>query len=192
MVKKKIAIIFGIIALIAIISSGTITYFTAEGSATNVITSAKFSIDLIEKSKNSKGIEIPFEDVDRVMPGAECSKIVTVKNNGSVDLYARISVSNIIVLSDGTENDVTGSDDFVIDYNTEKWTEKDGYWYYNEPVKPGEESLPLFTTVGFSEGMGNEYQSGKLIVKVVVDSVQTRHNGTSALDAEFPKGGESK
>ena len=192
MVKKKIAIIFGIIALLAIISSGTITYFTAEGSATNVITTGKFVIDLNEKSKGTDGIDIPFTDVDGVMPGNSKSKIVTVMNNGTIESYVRIAVSKILVLADGTENDVSDLKYFDIDFNTEKWTEKDGYWYYNDPLKPDEETVPLFTTVKFSEEMNNDYQGSKLTVRVTIDAVQAKNNGTSALDAEFPKGGESE
>ena len=191
MVKKKIAILFGIIALIAIISSGTITYFTAEGSATNVITSGRIVIDLVEKSKGVDGVEIPFEDVVGVVPGTSYSKIVSVKNDGDSDSYVRISLKNTVEMADGSKVDATGSADFTFDFNNEKWTYKDGYWYYNDPLKPGAETEPLFTSVAFGSGIGNEYKNSKLTVSVIADAAQVRNNGTSALEAEYPKGGES-
>ena len=50
-------------------------------------------------------------------------------------------------------------------------------------MKPGEETEPLFTKVSFGADLGNEYMEAHVEIKVDAQSVQSRNNGTGALDA---------
>ena len=61
--KKKIAIICSIIAVLAIVSIGSLAYFTAEDTATNVITTGGIQIELVERAGEGDELK-PFEDVD--------------------------------------------------------------------------------------------------------------------------------
>lgn len=185
--KKKLLILSLIVACLAIIASGTLAYFTAEDTAHNVITSGGVDITLEEWAEDPDGGEtlIPFENVTGVMPGAEVSKIVTVKNTGASDAWIRVKADVSITLAEG----VTGEVDLSllkIDYNTEFWTlnEDDGYWYYNTYTKPGEVTEPLFTTVTFDVSMGNLYQNSSASVDVSAQAVQTANNGETVMEAQ--------
>lgn len=182
--KKKLFLSAGLTICAAIAATGTLAYFTAEDTAHNVITSGYIDIELEEwsepPSKNNDGI--PFENVSGVMPGAEISKIVTVKNIGNADAFIRIKVDLDVALA----SNVSGTPNLnlvYIDYNTKDWTEKDGYWYYNEVLSTDEITSPLFTTVKFDEGMGNMYQNSIAYVDVSAQAVQCANNGDTVMDA---------
>ena len=70
-----------------------------------------------------------------------------------------------------------------MDINTEKWTEKDGWYYYNEKLAPGEATEPLFTEVSFAAEMDNVYQESKLKLDIMANGTQTAHNGETVLQA---------
>lgn len=180
--KRKIVVIALIVALVAVLAVGTAAYFTAEDTATNVITSGSVSIKLHEMAKTDDGELKPFENGQGVMPGSVVSKIVTVENTGSGTAWVRISVEKSIELSEGREGE-TDLGLISFDLNTESWTEQDGYYYYNTALAAGEETAPLFTAVTFSTGMGNLYQGSTALVSVRAQATQTANNGDSALTA---------
>ena len=179
--KKGIALIVVIISLIAMGISGTMAYFTADSTATNVITAGNIDICLVEMQKTDEGLR-PFENKDGVMPGEEISKIVTVKNIGDNDAYIRVQVEKTITLA----GDAAGSADLSLlscDINTDYWTYREGYYYYNKLLAAGEETTPLFTEVVFSKNMGNLYQGCKAQIDVNAQAVQVKNNGTDVLEA---------
>ena len=187
MKKWKIIALSTVLACLAIVASGTLAYFTAQETAHNVITSGGVDIQLIEQSRNEDGSLVPWEDVDGVMPGAEISKIVTVENTGASDAWVRVKVDKTITLAEG----VDGTPDLslvVLDINPTDWTEQDGYYYYNDPLAPGDTTPPLFTTVTFDPKMGNDYQGSTAHIDVQADAVQVANNGETVLDAQgWPK-----
>lgn len=184
--KWKIAALCAVLACLAIAATGTLAFFTASETAHNVITSGGVAIDLIEQSRDETGRLTPWQDVDGVMPGAEVSKIVTVQNTGASDAWVRLRVETSIELSRPQPGDAKGAPApslLVLNINTADWTEKDGYYYYNQPLKPGQTTTPLFETVTFDAAMGNEYQGSAFSVDVFAQAVQVANNGTSALTA---------
>lgn len=67
--------------------------------------------------------------------------------------------------------------------NEADWTEKDGFYYYKEALKPGEVTEPIFTAVTFKSDMGNEYQNATATVDIAAQAVQSANNGENALEA---------
>lgn len=184
--KKKLCVISLLVICLAIAAYGTSAYFTHEETATNVITSGSIKVELQEWSDTGNGL-VPFEDIDGVLPGMEISKIVQVKNNGGQSAWVRVSADKGIQLAEGVTGDVDLS---LISYdlNTEFWTEKDGFYYYNTILQPNEVSEPLFTKVIFSTTMSNMYQNSKAVIDVTAQATQVANNGTCALDAAgWPK-----
>ena len=182
--KKKLFLSAVLTICAAIAATGTLAYFTAEDTAHNVITSGYIDIELEEwsepPSENNDGV--PFENISGVMPGAEISKIVTVKNIGDAGAYIRVKVDLDVVLAEN----VSGTPNLnlvYIDYNTKDWTEKDGYYYYNGAVEPGKETKPLFTKVTFDKDMPNAYMNAKIEIDVHAQAVQSRNNGNGPLSA---------
>ena len=180
--KRKVLVISLIAALLAICALGTSAYFTDRGTAKNIITTGGVKIDLIETAAID-GENVPFEDVVGVMPGSEVSKIVEVKNIGESDAYIRVSVEKALALAEGREGGVDLSL-VTLDFNTEAWTEADGYYYYKTALEPGAVTEPLFASVNFDTAMGNIYQNSTAKVDVTAYAVQVANNGDSVMDAK--------
>lgn len=180
--KRKILIIAILIICLAGLTGGTIAYFTAEDTATNVITAGNLSIELVETALDAEGETVPFRDVVGVVPGSQVSKIVRVKNTGDAAAYVRVHVETVIYLAEGKDGQVDLSL-VTVDINTESWTEKDGYYYCNTVVQPGELTPPLFTKVSFDAGMDNRYTESTVKLIVHAQATQWKNNGQSALEA---------
>ena len=185
--KKKVLVTALLVLCLALIGYGTVAYFTADGTARNVITSGKISITLDETAVDATGAVSEFKDVQGVMPGAEISKIVQVTNTGANDAWVRISVDKRIELADGVTGD-PDTDLVTMDLDNEHWTLKEdpdghSYYYYNVALQPGAQTEPLFTTVTFDTSMGNMYQGSVAYIDVYAAAVQTAHNGTTAMEA---------
>lgn len=180
--KRKILVCALIIGVLAVSALGTLAYFTSEDTATNVVTAGNIKIELNERELSDGQAEtVPFEDKINVVPDTAVSKIVTVKNTGNHPAYIRISVDKQIILPDGIE----GEADFSLmetDFNTECWTEKDGYWYYNKSLEAGEETEPLFTGVTFAKDMDNIYQNSTAKLTVKAFGVQSENNGSNPFE----------
>ena len=76
-IKRKAAVISAIAITAALAAYGTAAYFTAEDTATNVITAGNVKIELVERMKSGDDL-VPFENAVGVMPGARVSKIAQV------------------------------------------------------------------------------------------------------------------
>ena len=181
--KKKLLACSLLVIGLSTAAYGTVAYFTHEDTATNVITAGDIQIALQEWTVPEEGGEpVPFEDVIDVLPGAEVSKIVEVKNIGGQTAYIRVAVDKEIRLAAGVE----GTPDtglIACDLNTEYWTEKDGWYYYNAPLNAGDTTEPLFTTVTFEKNMSNLYQNSSAVIRVTAQASQTAHNGDTAIEA---------
>ena len=177
--KRKLLILSVLAICIATLAAGTLAYFTSEGKAHNVITTGGVEIAVQEWADEEK--QTPFEDVTGIMPGMTVTKIAEIKNTGASDAWVRVKVEkNIKLQGEGTPD--TGLVELT--FNTTDWTEKDGYYYYKEALKPGEVTTPIFTAVTFKPDMGNEYQNATATVDVSAQAVQTANNGDTVMDAK--------
>lgn len=180
--NKSKALSVAVIALtIATIAGGTLAFFTDTETAHNVITSGGVDIDLIEKQKVGNDlVDYPKDTITGVMPATEVSKIVTVQNNDA-KAWVRVAVTKTIELQNGGTSDLA----FIeLDFNEEYWEAHDGYWYYKAPLEMGETTEPLFTTVKFSENMGNEYQNCTVTIDVQADAIQYANMTKDAMETQ--------
>jgi len=176
--KQRIILAAVLVICMAIFATGTLAFFTAEETAYNVITTGILSMDLVEETTG--GEPWPDGGISGAMPGMEVDKVPYVKNDGGIDFWTRISVSVTVTGKGGEEL----SDEYIsLNFDEANWTEKDGYYYYNSAVKPGEETEPLFTKVSFSKDMPNAYMNAQVEIEVNADAVQSRNNGDSAVNA---------
>ena len=173
--KRKILCLSVFAIMLAILGAGTIAYFTAEGRARNVITTGSINITVVEQQKGENGttVEYPKEPITNVMPGAEISKIVTIRNDGKSTAWIRVKVGTEIKLVGEGKADASL---VVLNFDDKNWTEKDGYYYYNKPVGPTESTTALFDTVKFDPRMGNEYQNCTVNINIYAQAVQTANN----------------
>lgn len=189
--KRKLFVCSLIAICLSIAAFGTTAYFSYEDNAKNVITAGNVKIDLLEWSAaEAGGDKVPYENNVTVMPNTELSKIVEVKNIGSQSAWIRVSVEKHIQFAEGIEGEPDLSL-ITLDFDTENWSEKDGYFYYLKELKSGETTEPLFTTVVFSKEMKNKYQKSSAVIDVRAEAVQRVNNGDTAFEAAgWPKIGE--
>ena len=182
--RKKLIAGAVVAICLSLLAYSTSAYFTTEKTATNVITSGNIDIQLQETAMQN-GEEVLFEQYQEkinVMPSQTVSKIVRVKNNGANAAYVRISISKSIELA----KDVQGEPDvslLELDFDSENWTAKGGYYYYNTPLEPGDTTEALFNSVTFSPSMGNMYQNSTAIIEVKAQATQVKNNGASVFEA---------
>ena len=177
--KRKLLNLSVLVICVATLAAGTLAYFTSEGTAHNVITTGGVDITLQEWADEGK--TKPFEDLTGIMPGMTVTKIAEIKNTGASEAWVRVKVEkNIRLAGEGEVN----PDLVELALDTANWTEKDGYYYYNKALKPGEVTAPVFSAVTFNASMGNEYQNATATVDVYAQAVQTANNGKTALNAQ--------
>ena len=177
--KRKLLILSVLAICVAMLAGGTLAFFTSEDKAHNVITTGGVEITLQEWADEAK--TTPFKDLTGVMPNTTVTKIAEIRNTGVSDAWVRVKVEkNIKLQGDGTPD--TGLVELKL--NTVDWTEKDGYYYYNKILKPGEITAPVFTSVSFAADMGDEYQDAAATVDVFAQAVQIANNGDTVLTAQ--------
>ena len=99
--KKKVLVLAALAIAIAIAATGTLAYFTATGTARNVITSGGISIAIEEKTQNGDAlVDFPKEGLQGIMPGTTASKIVRIKNTGPNEAWIRVQIASYITDSD--------------------------------------------------------------------------------------------
>lgn len=188
--RKKLLGVSLIIILLSLAAYGTWAYFAGEARTTNVITTGTIDITLVETTTDADGNQVAFPTtgITGVMPGQSVDKLVTVDNVGTGESWIRASVVSRIVSVDKEALPLTleyadGESVLSFDINDAKWTEKDGYYYYTDPVKANDSTEQLFSQVTFNKAMGNEYQGCTAFVDVVVQAVQVKNNGETVFDA---------
>lgn len=111
--KKKILSIALVVALIAIMVSGTLAYFTAEDKTTNTFTIGSVKIEVYENNQSTPDTAIPFGPltpiVDVAAPADDVSYIdkeVKTKNIGANDAYIRTLIAVPTALLDYVHLDI--------------------------------------------------------------------------------------
>lgn len=194
-IRKKLITSALILLLVAMAGAGTLAYFTAEDTATNVITSGNIDIELQETAELEDGSIVQFQESQErfgVMPGEAVSKIVKVVNTGDNEAYVRLHITKSINLAKGVEGDPDISL-ITMDFNSTNWTfnEADGFYYYNTALAPGAATEALFENVIFDPDMSNMYQGSEATIIVDAQATQVANNGASALEAGgWPNGEE--
>lgn len=179
--KKKWALVAVVAMCCALLGAGSAAFFTASATATNVITSGSVDIRLNEWAAVEPE-RIPFTEVTGVMPGQTVPKYVEVENTGLAPAYVRVRVEKRIDLAEGAQGTADPSL-ITLDLNGTDWTERDGFYYYNRPLAPGERTTYLLTGVTFAGAMGNLYRGCRVTVEVAAQATQVAHNGATALEA---------
>lgn len=182
--KRKLLLLSVMVICIAIAAAGTLAFFNGDATAHNVITTGKVGITVNEYSKYDPDERVKYENNQTgIMPGTTVNKIVVVSGeDGTADAWVRVKFTKSIQLADGKQGEV---DLGLIKLNTgANWIDgKDGWFYYNAPVKANQEAAPALLSVQFDATMGNTYQGATATVDVLAQAVQCANNGTSAQTA---------
>ena len=174
--KRFLIYISVLIMTVSLLAGGTLSYYTTTVEAVNVVTTGNVSLKIHETIDT--GAEFPEAGVV-VMPGDTVSKIVKAENTGTTALYLRIEL-----VKDVNDDALSAENCLSMDINTTDWTYRDGYYYYNKPLEPGQVTSALFTEV-YVDGraVNNDYLGKKLTLDVKAYAVQSRYNGDSVWEA---------
>lgn len=182
--KRKLLLLSVMVICIAIAAAGTLAFFNGDATAHNVITTGKVGITVNEYSKYDPDKRVKYENEQTgIMPGTTVDKIVVVSGeDGTADAWVRVKFTKSIQLAAGKQGKVELG---LIKLNTgANWIDgKDGWFYYNAPVKANQEAAPALLSVQFDATMGNTYQGATATVDVLAQAVQCANNGTSAQTA---------
>ena len=137
--RSKLCLVAIAAILATVLTQPTLAFYSVIGKATNVVTSGSIKMQIHEKTAD--GSDFPEEGV-YVIPGDIVSKQVSVENVCDHPFYLRVKLVN------GSTNETLNADDCLkLDIDTVNWTAKDGYYYYNTILQPGQTTQELFTQV---------------------------------------------
>lgn len=177
--KKKLLTLSLIVICAAILAAGTLAYFSDDATAHNVITTGGVDIKLVETGEGGK--PFPEEGITGVMPGQTVTKVVTVDNIGPADAWIRLKAELEVLGADGKPLDDAP---VTMDVGS-KWTEKDGYYYYNSALAPGQSTDAFIEAVKFSgPDMDNKYQNCTVNLDITAYAVQVDNNGDTVWEAQ--------
>lgn len=170
--KKKKLVIFLVSLSILMCGSGTILAMT-ETSVTNTLSTGIVDIEL-EEYRIQDGEEQKYEDMKDILPGQVISKIPRIHNAGN-DCYIRVKL------------ELTGTEESIeIQEIGDNWVQgKDGYLYYTEVLKTGEET-DLFQSIRIPEDFA-QAENSTFQLKIDAEGIQSR-NFTPDFEADAPWG----
>ena len=180
--KKKLIAVLVIVLCLSVLGDSTAAYFTARGTAHNVITTGNVDIEVVEQQeKDGVLVDYPVQPITGVMPGATVSKIVTVKNTGSGDAWIRVQLSRSITLSPDApealpEGETPDAELLQLKIDETDWVEIDGWYYYRKPLPAAASTGALLKEVTFAPEMGNAYQGCTANILVNAQAVQVKNN----------------
>lgn len=181
--KKSVLIVLIVAVCMLVALSFGVTYalIIRENTAESVITMGDLSISTEQITEDSGTPEPASGDI-AIIPGRKNSLIFKVKNEGSLDAYIRVEIDKKITLAQG----VSGiADPQIINFkiNETDWEYRDGYYYYKKPLKSGEKTEPLYTSVSFDKNLPNMYQDSTAVTNTYVSATQVKNNGTDVFNA---------
>lgn len=210
--KKKVFVVAVALCLVAIISMGTLAWFSDSDSVTNDFLIADsehdsadeiFSIDVYETTPDGTGEQIGYEYED-ILPGDTLTKDVFVKNTGYYDQYVRV----IITLSDAEAWDDVAFNDFAdvfVNLDAIAWEdvsvekigapgqEKYVFVLYYPEIMEENDVINVFDAIKIPESLDREEAEAfgnAFSVTVKAQAVQTKNVGaeTPAVDNGVQRG----
>lgn len=167
--KIKIFVVALAAALMALISTSTLAYYSTVGKSTNVVTSG--NIQFIIHEMTDQGKEFPEEGV-YIVPGDIVSKKVSIESDCGHPFYLRVKMIY------GVESQELSSEDcFKLNINEKYWELHDGWYYYTGIVNPGETTPDVFSHVEIvGSKVDNSYLGKTLTLTVKAQAVQSENN----------------
>lgn len=183
--RKMMTIAASLIAIIMLIG-GTYAYFTTEGRVRNSVSASNVKIAI--NVRDAAGNDMKNKTLI-VVPGMSAGRIVTVSNVGREPGWVRVRA---VLIDEGTRKEIgaggiiqdEGSEVSAALVNTDDWTFKDGYFYYNKILAPSETTSALMERLDFAFSMDNEYAGSEIGFDIHAYATQSKHNGEKVMEAK--------
>ena len=208
--KKKVLVTSLAVSLIAILSFGTIAWFSDSDSVTNkfmVATSTEepddiFSVEVMEQVDKDGDGDYDGNDAtvfdgftyENILPGDKLVKRPWVHNTGSYDQYIRVKV---IVDHAQEWSDMGANVSELLDVDTSKWTlenanpqivdNKVTYVYYYNGILAPTKMVRVFGIVEIPSELTQDdmakFENGVFTMDIVAEAVQTENVGDDVFEA---------
>ena len=167
--RSRLLLIAVAAILLTVLTQPSLAYYTAVGTATNVVTSGSIQLQIHEKTAD--GSAFPEQGV-YIIPGDIVSKQVSVENICEHPFYLRVKLVR------GTDDQALSAEDCLkMDIDTANWTYLDGYYYFNRILQPGEDTPALFTQVEIVGSKVDQSHIGSMFsLTVRAYAVQSENN----------------
>lgn len=186
-INKKFIVVTALALLLFVTVGSTLAYiFTKTEPVENTFNPSKVACAVVENNN-------PDENRADIVPNVSIKTNVQIKNTGDTDAYIRAAVVVNWMSEDGTKvwatKPVAGEDkDYTISYNLSNgWIDGgDGYYYYTQPVDPGDMTNILITsaTQNATGPKGTDGTQYYLSIEIVASAIQADGMGAaSAKDA---------
>lgn len=176
--KSTIIIVLICLIVFAVVGGPLLANRIMQGRTNNTVSSGSIHANLVNATPAGEAMPAMIYNI---LPGETIYNTVSAKNTGSEPEYVRIKIVPKITDTDGTE---LSAEEVEFKCNIDRWSYKDGYYYYNEIIDPGAESVPLYREIYIGTGIGNEYKNATLTVNIEMDAVQSANNGRNVFEAE--------
>lgn len=145
------------------------------------------TVNKISVASVKGAIEETYEQGQTVLPGETATKVVNVKNTGTIDSIVRIRVEKYW----GSQRDSNGAlviepalstDNIQIAFDTVDWyyDSSDGYYYYRHVLNPSKTTrTPLFSSFSIAKDTSNLYKDMKADIRVSMECLQAGGNAVS-------------
>lgn len=172
--RERIAIIVLIgVLVLSIIVGGSLAQVQRRGETENIISSGEIKVKLLNQKTNGENMP---ELITHIVPGDTLDNVVKVANTCAYDEYIRITLDKIIYET-AEESSILDNTKAHFLFNEDDWTYKEGYYYYNKPLKAGETSSALYDGIYLDETINNDYKLAVMDVVITVEAVQSVNNG---------------
>ena len=153
--RRAGTLLLSLLLLVTMTIGGTVAYLVAKsGPAENTFTPSRVSCEVTEE----------FD--------GETKSEVNVKNTGDTDAYIRVRLVSYRV-NDAKEH-IGGTaeiPEFTPGYG---WVEHGGYYYYTQPVAPGEKpAADLIDSKGITLVEYKDADGGKQVIEVIAEAIQS-------------------
>lgn len=181
MAKIRLVAISLVAIVVTLLSQGTFAYYSTVGKATNVITTGGVELAIYEMT--DQGTPFPENGV-YIMPGDIVSKEVSIGNVCEHPFYLRVR------LVYGVNSDLLPAEEcFKLNINSQNWILKDGWYYYNGILEPGQTTPNVFSKVEIvGNKVDNTYLGKTLTITVDAQAVQSENNPCEDNDVTTVKG----
>lgn len=168
-IKLRLLVIAFIAIVMTFLTQGTLAYYTTLGTATNVVTSGKIEMQIVEKGYGDT--EYPKEGI-YIIPGDIVTKKVSVKSLCEHPFYLRVRIVY------GINSTVLPVEEcFKLNIDEENWLYHDGWYYYNGIVGPSEQTPNVFSKVEIvGNTVDNTYIGKMMTITVDAQAVQSENN----------------
>lgn len=168
-----------LVIFMGIVGGGSLAYKVREERTSNKISAGEIKVNLVNilPGKHSED----DYSIYGILPGKTYENKVYVQNTCDYDEYIRVTVSKKINTKDGKE---LSAEPVYPNYNEKDWEYKDGYYYYKKVLPARAASSALYDELFFDEKINNEYKTATLNMLIVVEAVQSVHNGSNPLEAQ--------